>query len=317
MDAGARARRGERLARQARADTADAKPPPPRDGRTATARPPRGECAGASRAPRGRRAQAWEEKETIQVGLKLQEYLIRRGDDPENVYEVFKAFDSGGNDALDVDEFREALKVLGWNVGNEKVNKLFSMFDHDGSGQVEYSEVRSRRPKPLPPPPPPSLSALSRVPRDSQFCSAIFPQLDDSDEVESMLRRSSLHLGSAPEEEIQRSRSQGGGGAGGDGNGGEGSPKRNQSKAALQSPAANAATFSLAMCALRALDAALTQASQRIAPQLPYSPSLVPSRVPLRRFMRPTCMWRAVVAWTEGSGPPSRHAGRPTRGRPT
>ena len=36
---------------------------------------------------------AWEEKETIQIGLKLQEYLIKRGDDPTDIYDIFKAFD--------------------------------------------------------------------------------------------------------------------------------------------------------------------------------------------------------------------------------
>ena len=40
---------------------------------------------------------AWEEKETIQIGLKLQEYLIRRGDDPTDIYDIFKAFDQAGH----------------------------------------------------------------------------------------------------------------------------------------------------------------------------------------------------------------------------
>ncbi|KAL1526870.1 hypothetical protein AB1Y20_015561 [Prymnesium parvum] len=82
-------------------------------------------------------ADAWEEKETIQIGLKLQEYLIRRGDDPHQIVDIFRAFDQGGNEALDIDEFREALKVLGWQSEGRKVNKLFNMFDVDGDGQVD------------------------------------------------------------------------------------------------------------------------------------------------------------------------------------
>ncbi|KAL3932908.1 MAG: hypothetical protein SGPRY_000515 [Prymnesium sp.] len=109
-------------------------------------------------------ADAWEEKETIQIGLKLQEYLIRceciwegggrreredaesQGDcvsdmnkrvsDPYQIMDIFKAFDKGGNESLDFDEFREALKVLGWNAEGRQITKLFNMFDIDGDGQA-------------------------------------------------------------------------------------------------------------------------------------------------------------------------------------
>eukprot|EP00966_Prymnesium_polylepis_P322176 7378445-Prymnesium_polylepis.1 len=63
-------------------------------------------CVRVARAcSRARRPQ---EKETIQIGLKLQEYLIRRGDSPTQIMGIFKAFDQGGNEALDLDEVHGA-----------------------------------------------------------------------------------------------------------------------------------------------------------------------------------------------------------------
>lgn len=50
--------------------------------------------------------------------------------------DIFKAFDKGGNESLDFDEFREALKVLGWNAEGRQITKLFNMFDIDGDGQA-------------------------------------------------------------------------------------------------------------------------------------------------------------------------------------
>jgi len=83
---------------------------------------------------------AWEKKELIEVQMKIQELLIDRGLALSELHRVFAEFDTSGDMQLDWGEFKGALKKLGVTVPLQKMRALFSMFDEDETGQVDYME---------------------------------------------------------------------------------------------------------------------------------------------------------------------------------
>ena len=129
-------------------------------------------------------AVVWEEREALQVVLRVQELLMERGLHTHEVILVFKEFDDSGDGQLDAEEFKHALSVLGVQLPPSKVRQLFRMFDSDASGSVSYQE----------------------------FCNVVFPDLDDdlADEIwakterESEERRRSLDAGKSQDSLVSR-----------------------------------------------------------------------------------------------------------------
>lgn len=85
-------------------------------------------------------ATAWEQKEVVEVAMKVQELLVERGHSAREVRLVFDAFDSDGNCALDWFEFKRAMRVLECNLPVDKMRRLFALFDADDSGTVDHEE---------------------------------------------------------------------------------------------------------------------------------------------------------------------------------
>ncbi len=69
-------------------------------------------------------AQVWEEREALQVVIRVQELLMERGLETHEVVLVFKEFDSSGDGQLDSEEFKRALGVLGVRLPPSKVRPL-------------------------------------------------------------------------------------------------------------------------------------------------------------------------------------------------
>ena len=55
---------------------------------------------------------------------------------------VFFAIDADSSGTIDRDELKEALDRLGYPLGKERADQLFEKFDTDGSGAIEFEEVR-------------------------------------------------------------------------------------------------------------------------------------------------------------------------------
>ena len=83
---------------------------------------------------------AWENKELIEVQMRIQELLIERGLTRRQLHRIFGEFDTSGDMQLDWSEFKGALKSLGVKAPLPKMRKLFGMFDEDETGQVDYVE---------------------------------------------------------------------------------------------------------------------------------------------------------------------------------
>ena len=66
--------------------------------------------------------------------------MIQRGLSMDELHNIFSEFDTSGDNQLDWGEFKGALKKLGVNVPVSKMRQLFSMFDEDETGEVDYNE---------------------------------------------------------------------------------------------------------------------------------------------------------------------------------
>lgn len=85
-------------------------------------------------------ASAWEEKEKLEVAVRMQELLFERGLTREQLRTVFEDFDESGDGGLDWEEFKAALKTLNIQLPVKEMRNLFSLFDKDGEGTVSYKE---------------------------------------------------------------------------------------------------------------------------------------------------------------------------------
>eukprot|EP01052_Picozoa_sp_SAG31_P029820 SAG31_NODE_3001_length_4799_cov_3.189362_2_plen_1003_part_00 len=56
---------------------------------------------------------------------------------------LFNACDEDNSGTMDVDEFDKAMKRLGLGLSQSQMNELVSVFDEDGNGQIEVSELTS------------------------------------------------------------------------------------------------------------------------------------------------------------------------------
>ena len=83
---------------------------------------------------------AWEQKEVVEVAMRVQELLLEAGHTANDVRLVFDAFDNDGNHSLDWDEFKRALRVLQINLPITKMRSLFTLFDADDSKTVDVEE---------------------------------------------------------------------------------------------------------------------------------------------------------------------------------
>ena len=94
---------------------------------------------------------AWERKDLIEFQMKVQDVLVLRGLTTNELGQVFKVLDTGGDGELDWGEFKAALIMLKIKMPVSRQRLLFSMFDEDETGQIDYYE----------------------------FCRALFPDLDE------------------------------------------------------------------------------------------------------------------------------------------
>jgi len=66
----------------------------------------------------------WEEREALQVVIRVQQLLMERGLETHEIVLVFKEFDRSGDGQLDPEEFQRALDVLGVRLPPSKVRQL-------------------------------------------------------------------------------------------------------------------------------------------------------------------------------------------------
>ena len=58
----------------------------------------------------------------------------------EEIREAFNLFDTDGSGAIDYKELRAAMKALGFETKKEDMQKIISEIDADGSGEIEFPE---------------------------------------------------------------------------------------------------------------------------------------------------------------------------------
>ena len=83
---------------------------------------------------------AWKKKEVLELQMKVQDILTQRGLTTNELGQVFKEFDTGGDGKLDWDEYKAALSMLKMKMPVSKMRDLFRLFDEDESGTIDYYE---------------------------------------------------------------------------------------------------------------------------------------------------------------------------------
>merc|ERR1711934_871009 len=58
----------------------------------------------------------------------------------DEIREAFSLFDSDASGAIDVREFKAAMRALGFEIKNEELKKMVSDVDNDGNGTIEFAE---------------------------------------------------------------------------------------------------------------------------------------------------------------------------------
>ena len=62
---------------------------------------------------------------------------------PTQVMDLFREIDTSGDGLISRPEFALAIRALGLNLPKVELTQLFKLLDPDGSGEIEYSEMRS------------------------------------------------------------------------------------------------------------------------------------------------------------------------------
>ena len=57
--------------------------------------------------------------------------------------EAFDLFDTDGSGTIDMSELREAMKMLGMDVNSEEVRNIIRSIDSDGDGTIDFQEFHA------------------------------------------------------------------------------------------------------------------------------------------------------------------------------
>ena len=77
--------------------------------------------------------------------IDLEEFIrfLNPKQEQKNVENAFKVFDADGNGYLSGSELREAMVVMGMDIDNGKVAKLFKIIDYNMDEKIELKEFQS------------------------------------------------------------------------------------------------------------------------------------------------------------------------------
>jgi Ca2+-binding EF-hand superfamily protein len=74
------------------------------------------------------------------IGSKLERMLQDKIMSKEDMEALFKTYDKDGSGYLSIDEFRDVVIGLGFNLTEQEIITLVRRYDLDGNGQISYEE---------------------------------------------------------------------------------------------------------------------------------------------------------------------------------
>lgn len=82
----------------------------------------------------------WQERDRILLMKRTRERLLCWGYSPQDVPEVFSMFDRDGDGKLNYSEFHKMIRRMGVGLKEHRILALFEFFDEDATGEVDYEE---------------------------------------------------------------------------------------------------------------------------------------------------------------------------------
>merc|ERR1711879_227863 len=86
-------------------------------------------------------SQTWEDRHRLLLIHRLRTSFGKAGYSATHVYNLFEKFDEDGNGTLDCNEFSALIQILGVAVDDSTVEEVFSYFDHDDEGSIDFGEL--------------------------------------------------------------------------------------------------------------------------------------------------------------------------------
>ena len=91
------------------------------------------------------------------VAEQLREALSKNAG---RVIDLFREWDADGDGNVSKKEFRKAMPKLGFDVPTKDIDALFDSFDPDGSGSIDFTELKKML---RPPPPQPAKKNMGKL----------------------------------------------------------------------------------------------------------------------------------------------------------
>jgi hypothetical protein len=75
--------------------------------------------------------------------MNSDEDFVLSEEQTKEIKEVFTMFDSDGSGSIDASELRVAMRTMGFDIFEEEAKKMISDLDADGSGSIDFDEFLS------------------------------------------------------------------------------------------------------------------------------------------------------------------------------
>merc|ERR1711874_350023 len=82
----------------------------------------------------------WEDRDRLLLMQRTRDRLRQWGYTPQDIPELFYAFDMNKNGDLSLKEFCKMLSEMQLGISEERIVALFQTFDVDGSGSIDARE---------------------------------------------------------------------------------------------------------------------------------------------------------------------------------
>lgn len=86
-------------------------------------------------------SQVWGDRDRLLLMHRVREAFLQGGFTPAGLLEIFSMFDTDGSGDIDIEEFEAMLAVMQINIGSDRVRQLFFDLDEEGEGCIKLNTM--------------------------------------------------------------------------------------------------------------------------------------------------------------------------------